>query len=86
MKFQPTPPREKIYHFQKCLKIIISFFLFVLAMWQLYSGFHLFLTDHKRHLADGLFSIIFSIIIFGLSVFLYQNRSNNTPRYEGFEP
>jgi hypothetical protein len=35
---------------------------------------------------DALFSVFLSAILFGLSIFLYRNRSNNTPRYEGFEP
>lgn len=86
MKFKPTPRREEIYHFQKYLKVFTSFLLLLLAGWHLYSGAHQLLTDHKHHIRDGILSLALSLIVFGLSIFLYKNRSNNTPRYEGFEP
>lgn len=86
MKFKPTPPREDIYRFQKYFRVFISFLLLLLAMWHFYSGSHLLLTDRKHHLGDGLFSLGLSVIVFGLSLFLFRNRSNNTPRYEGMEP
>lgn len=86
MKFKPTPPRAKIYRFQKYLKIFVSFLLFLAGGWNLFSGMRLLLKNREYHLIDGLMPLFLSAILFGLSIFLYQNRSNNTPRYDGFEP
>ncbi len=86
MKFKPTPRREEIYRFQKYFRIVVSFLLLLAAIWHLYSGSRVLLVDYQYHLGEGLFSLFLSAILFGLSIFLYRNRSNNTPRYEGFEP
>lgn len=86
MKFKQPPSRERIYQFQKRFKALVSFLLFLLGSWHLRAGYHLFTADRTHYFMDALFSVFLSAILFGLSIFLYRNRSNNTPRYEGFEP
>lgn len=82
MKFQPTPPREKIFAFQKILKVIASSFLGAIGVWHLYQAYTLFSRAKSSHALEVLGSIFLALIFFGLATFLYRNRSNNTQRYD----
>lgn len=86
MKFKPTPPRARIYAFQKILRICVSCILFVIGIWHGYQAYIVFFAKTAKSTADGWTSVFLSIVFLGCSLYLYQERDNNTPRYDGFEP
>lgn len=82
MRFHTPPPKEKIFAFQKVLKVIVACFLFLLGCWHLYQSYVIATGTSKHATSEALTSLFFSILTFGLSAFLYANRTNNAGRYD----
>ena len=82
MKFKPPPSRDRIFAFQKKLKVFTSLLSAFIGCYCAYQAYTEYIHKSAHSFSDGLSDLFGAALFFGVGLFLYTNRANNTQRYD----